>query len=104
MVALRALRNGIVFQFEELTNKSNKGQFKETSAGGIYLGESFDESAKKARWCTVISVGDEVIDEGIVPGARILVDALKWTHGFTVEDEKFWKTDEDNVLAVDDSA
>lgn len=103
MVALRALRNGIVFQFEELTT-SNKGQFKETSAGGIYLGESFDESAKKARWCNVISVGDEVIDEGIVPGARILVDALKWTHGFTVEDEKFWKTDEDNVLAVDDSA
>lgn len=102
MVALRALRNGIVFQFEELTT-SNKGQFSETTKSGIYLGANFDESAKKSRWCIVNFVGDEVIDEGIVPGARILVDALKWTNGFEVEDEKFWKTDEDNVLAVDDS-
>ena len=102
MVALRALRNGIVFQFEEATT-NNKGQFRETTKSGIYLGSNFDESAKKARWGIVNFVGNEVIDEGIVPGVRILVDALKWTKGFVVEDEKFWKTDEDNVLAVDDS-
>lgn len=102
MVALRALRNGIVFQFEELTT-SNKGQFKETTKSGIYLGSNFDESAKKARWCIVTSVGDEVLDEGIIVGARILVEALQWTKGFVIEGAKFWKTDEDNVLAVDDS-
>ena len=47
--------------------------------------------------------GNEVIDEGIVPGARIFIEALKWTKRFEVDGENFWKTDEDNVLAVDDS-
>ncbi len=102
MVALRALRNGIVFQFEEAVT-SNKGQFTETTKSGIYLGSNFDESAKKSRWGIVTSVGNEVIDEGIVPGARIFIEALKWTKRFEVDGENFWKTDEDNVLAVDDS-
>ena len=103
MVALRALRNGIIFQFEEVTT-SNRGQFQETTKSGIYLAPSFDESAKKARWGIVFFVGNEIIDKSIVPGARIFIEALKWTKRFKVDDENFWKTDEDNVLAVDDSA
>lgn len=105
MTTLRALRNGIVFQFEEAIKGSGKDHgFNETSQGGIYLGSSFDATAKQSRWGIVTSVGDEVMDEGIVPGARVFIEALKWTNGFEVDGQKYWKTDEECILLVDDGA
>lgn len=104
MVQLRALRNGIVFQFEEaITGRGKKAGFNETTATGIYVGNSFDSTAKQARWGIVTSVGDEVIDEGIVPGSRVFIEALKWTNGFEIDGDKFWKTDEECIMLVDDS-
>ena len=104
MTNLRALKNGIVFQFEESIKHGKKDTFNEVSEGGIYIGGSFDATANKARWAVVVAVGDEIIDEAIVPGARVFIDALKWTNGFEFEGETYWKTDEDHILVVDEAA
>lgn len=101
---MRALRNGIVFQFEEKVTKSKKSTFEEATDWGFQLNNDFDESAKKSRWGIIVAAGDEVIDEGLVPGARILIEALAWTNGFDVDGETYWKTDESKVLAIDEGA
>ncbi len=103
MSTLRPLRNGIIFQFEENIIKNKKFTFEEKTDWGFKL-NSFDESSKHPRWGIVVTVGNEVVDEGLVTGARILIEALKWTNGVEVEGETYWKTDEDHVLATDEAA
>lgn len=104
MAKPRAIHKGIIFQFEELIRGLGKNTaFKTTSEGGIYLGGNFDTTAKESRWGIVTSVGDEVTDPDIVPGARVYIEALKWTNGFTVGGAKYWKTDDACILAVDTS-
>jgi co-chaperonin GroES (HSP10) len=103
MATLRALHDGIVFQFEEKVTKSKKGTFEEETEWGFKLNNDFDESARNARWGIIVSVGPDIIDEGLVPGARIFIEALAWTNGVEIGDETYWKTDESKVLAIDTS-
>ena len=105
MATLRALRNGIIFQFEEKVTKSKHSTFEgEETDWGFKLNNNFDESSKHPRWGIIVVVGNEVVDKGLEPGARILIEALKWTNGVEVEGETYWKTDEDHVLATDEAA
>lgn len=103
MSTVQALHNGIVFQFEELTKGFGKNNsFDETSKGGIYLGGNFDSTAKNPRWGIIVSVGPDVKDSSLVPGARIFIEALKWTNALTLDGVKYWKTDDDCVLLVEE--
>lgn len=92
----------IAFQFKEHVN--TRGQFDEVGNGVIFIpnNTSHQESASRHRWVTVIKTGPDVKDPGIVPGAEILVENLRWSLGIRIDgtDDKFNVTNEREVLAV----
>lgn len=90
---IRALHNTILFQFEDATN--NKGEF-ESSHSSIWLKASFDESAKRPRWGIVTSAGPDCDD--VQPGDRILIPALRWNIGVPFNGQKYWKTDDKQIV------
>ena len=103
MASLRAIKNHVIFQFEdETTNRDNLGkslgQFSETTDWGFEV-SSYDESAKKHRWGTVISAGPLAYD--IEVGMRVLVEPLCWTTGVKFQTEMFWRTTVEHIVAVD---
>lgn len=104
---LRPIKNHIVFQFlDDMKRVGNKAAFGETTDWGFEMSggqQSYDESAKRPRWGIVKYIGHEVDEEEIFPGLAILVEPLKWTKGFSFEGETFWRTDADQVMAVDET-
>jgi len=109
---LKPIHNHIIFKFvdgmKRLASTTGKDQtmFEEKTNWGFEISagqNSYDESAKRARWATVVAVGHEVPEE-ITPGVAILIEPLKWTKGFSFEGEMFWRTDSDWVLATADEA
>ena len=104
MKYLKPLHNGILFQFEENTvrkqNMHERVEFVEKTSWG-FEHSNFDVSINKPRWVIVTAVGDECSNE-VQPGMRVLVDALKWTIGIPFNGDTYWKTDSDQVLAIDD--
>ena len=104
MKTLRLIKNHIVFQFEDgITRRTdtgrNRAQFTEETEWGFEI-SSYDEGTKHPRWVIVKYVGPDV-KEKIVPGMKILVDAMKWTEGVMFNGELLSRTDESHVLAID---
>lgn len=96
-MTLKPIKNTFIFKFLDSIN--SKGQFnKDTTESGIILQSSFDDSAKEPRWVKVDIVGHECQD--IKPGDTVLLPALRWTSGVKFEDEKIWKSDEMQAVAV----
>lgn len=96
---LKPIKNTFIFKFQEAVN--NKGQFeKGTTETGIILQSSFDDSAKESRWVRVTDVGPECSD--VCRNAVVLLPALRWTAGVKFEDQMVWKSDEQQVAAVQD--
>jgi hypothetical protein len=98
----RALYDGVIFQFEDkilLKDDTHKKQFKDTTNWGFEM-TSAENSMERPRWVIVVSVGEEVTT--IKPGDRVLVTALKWTTAMSIDNIDYWKTDINQVLAIDD--
>ena len=105
MAPIRAIRNHIIFQFEDaIVKKSDHGnsrsQFSETTDWGFEV-SNYDEGAKSPRCGIVVSIGGEVTPD-IQVGSRILVEALQWTEAIEIEGESFWRTDDSHVMALDE--
>lgn len=99
ITTLNIAGNGFLFKFEET---ANGGMFRE-KVGLIEVVSNTDMSAKTPRWAVVEKIGPEVSDPGIVPGARVLIDALRWSLAIKLSDgSSVWKSDELNVLAVEE--
>jgi hypothetical protein len=97
----RAITDGIIFRFEEqIKTGMQSGTFKEQTEWGFDLGANFDSTSKKSRWCIVVSNGPDIKDPDIKPGARIFVEALKWTNVFYHNNIQYWKTDESCVMLI----
>ncbi len=96
---IEVLQGFILFQFEDEIDTANRGAFRKTTESGIILRSNVDESMKTSRFGVVVAVGPDV-DDDITVGARILIDALKWTRVSTFHGEKFARTDNDHVLAI----
>lgn len=106
IVKLRALNNDIVFQFEDEAAKLDDGKktasgFKEKTTWGFVYSSS-KESASNSRWGIVVAVGPDV-NADIFPGRRVLIEPLKWTEGIRFQGSLYWKTNDEWVLAVDES-
>ena len=98
---IRPLHKNIVFQFEdEVSRKDGRAQFKEETDWGFEI-SSFDESTKSARWGIVVAKGNEVPDE-IKIGMRIFIEKLKWTEGFKLDNDTFWMTNSDQIIAYEE--
>lgn len=96
---LKPIKNTFIFKFQDAIN--SKGQFeKDTTETGIILQSSFDDSAKESRWVRVMEVGPECSD--VCKNAVVLLPALRWTSGVKFEDQKVWKSDEQQAVAIKD--
>jgi len=98
---IKPIKKSFVFQFNDAV--TSKGEFDNgTTAGGIILQSSFDDSAKQARWVTIVAAGDECDATVFKPGAQVLLPALRWTEASKLEGQKIWKSDETQVVAYKD--
>lgn len=101
MAKINAIGNGIIFRFKDslsLKDGLHKKQFQDiTDEGIVYSTPS--ESMDNPRWAFVTSVGPDVGD--IFVNDCVLVTALKWTTAISFEGQDYWKTDADQILAID---
>ena len=97
MLQLEALRKNIIFQFvEDVTDT----RFVNSTASGLLVSSKDTNQTAIPRWVEVTHIGPDV--DGIAVGDFALIEAGKWTPGFYVEEARYWKTDEDKVLALSD--
>jgi co-chaperonin GroES (HSP10) len=97
MNTIVAVRKNIIFQFvEDVTAK----RFVNSTASGIIISQQDGVQASVPRWGKVTHVGPEVVDVNV--GDFVLIEAGKWTTGFYVNKERYWKTDEERVMAIGD--
>lgn len=97
----KAILNHIIFQFEEGEIKHmGISQFKEKTAWGFEFANTLD-GMETPRFVRIVAVGPNA-DATLQPGMRVCVDKLKWTTDFDFEGEKYWRTDSDQILFVDE--
>jgi hypothetical protein len=102
MAELKAIRNHVIFQFEDDETKHlGVSQFKESTDWGFEYALT-TEGMEYGRWVRVVAVGDDA-DPEIKPGMRVCVDKLKWTTDFEFEGNKYWRTDSDQIVMIDES-
>ena len=92
---LQAIRNQIIFNFMEDTTR---GQFNSKSAGGILMVEHGHNQIDNERWARALAVGPDVGDDFAV-GDLILIENLRWTSEFIVNEESYWITTDTEILA-----
>lgn len=92
---LQAFGNGIIFKFQD---ELLGGMFAQTTESGIYIPPSHQDTTQSTRISTVVAVGPRV--KNVTVGDNVLIEPLKWTEHFVIDGQKFWKTDEDQVLAI----
>jgi co-chaperonin GroES (HSP10) len=97
MNTIVAIRKNIIFQFAEDVTST---RFVNSTASGIIISQQDGTQAAVPRWGKVTHVGPEVLDVNV--GDFVLIEAGKWTTGFYVDKIRFWKTDEDCVMAISD--
>lgn len=103
MSKLKALYNNIIFQFvDELVIRNGVTHFLDKTDWGFIIGANANRSLNSPRIVNVIAVGPKV-DSEIKPGVRALIEPLKWTQGISFEGQTYWKTNNDHVLAIDES-
>lgn len=96
MSVLKPLHNGILFQF---LNETSAGQFIDKNKGRIIIARpELDTQGKYARWVRIEAVGERV--KNCKVGDIALISPGKWTTGFTHEEIKYWKSDDEWVLAI----
>lgn len=93
---LRLIGNHITFRFNEEVD--NKGHFTRYSEGGFKIPGGFDDSAKSARWATVVDVGPNCKEVKL--GDQILIKPLAWSLRFDLNGVMTWRTDEKSLVAV----
>jgi len=100
---LKPIHDHIIFKFvEDTTRVKGQQSFAEKTDWGFDISpgsQSYDSSAKEARWGIVVAVGHEV-EEDIYPGLAILIEPLKWTSGFVYEGNRMWQTNSSQVIAT----
>ena len=97
MSGLTAIKNGIIFEF---CDKVGSKAFGNTKAGEIVIVSGITDQSGVTRWGQVSAIGSTVKDVKV--GDYICIEAGKWTQYFLHNDTRYWKTDEDSILLVDD--
>lgn len=99
MTDIKATTTNIVFQFTDTVTAT--GLFNENSDSKlIYIPPTPGESSNKDRWAIVVAAGPEVTV--CQPGSRVMIKQGMWTPGFTVNGRKFWKSEQQYVIAIHD--
>lgn len=94
MSEIQAINNQIVFKFIEDTSR---GQFNSKTAGGIIMVEDGANQVENARWATVEAIGPDT--DGIEVGEIVLVENLRWTSEYIVNEQSYWNSADTEILA-----
>lgn len=94
---IKAIGSHVLFQFLDEVNTRNEFKKEATSSGIIIAGDTFDSSAKEARWGRIVAVGPDVKDVEV--DDEILIPALRWTEGVKYEGHRFWMTKVEEIVA-----
>lgn len=84
----------IIFQFLDEANQ--KGFTNKTDWN--FVVKTHEHNAKSPRWAKVIVAGPKAT--GINTGDYVLVEPLMWTHGFEIEEVKYWATDFEKLVGT----
>lgn len=96
---VQPIKKQILFQFlEDTTNK----KFNTQTNSGILVVEHKEKQLNSHRWGVVVDVGSDVDTNLINIGDIVLIENLQWTNGFIIEDQKYWLTNEEKILALTD--
>lgn len=93
---MQAIGNTIIFTF---VDQVRNGKFIDFAQHGLYLGFNSERSANLGRYAIVKCVGPEVKE--IKEGDKIVIEALRWSSEFKFEGKSYWKTTEDQVMAIE---
>lgn len=94
------LHNTFLFQF---LNETTNGMFVDRNKGQIILTTPDTASqGNLARWAKVTHVGAEV--KCCEVGDVVLIAPGKWTPGFEIDGQKYWKSDDEWILALGDES
>lgn len=96
METLSTIDDGILFKFvEDIVG----GQFNNRTEWGLIIKDKIDD-VKRPRWAKVLVTGPKV--KYVTKGQYILIENLRWTNALEYGNEKFWKTNESEVIMVSD--
>lgn len=95
--SINAILNNIIFIFVEDVTQT---RFVNSAASGFVITSGDGNQMMTPRWGRVTAVGPDC--QEVEVDDYILVDQGKWTTSFRVNDQRYWKTDEDNVIGVSD--
>lgn len=93
---METVGNYVIFQFVE---KSVQGRFV-NSHSTLLISSEDTYQTNLPRWARATHVGDECTC--VKPGDYILIEGGKWTTGFEVDGQRYWKTDESVILVTSD--
>ena len=97
--SFKAILDHVVFQFEE---NVHGGQFTEQKIGSLVMagmGKNHVKDSELSRWAIVKGIGKDVTEVQV--GQRVLVEKHRWTSGFMVASDTFWRTNSKSILAID---
>ena len=98
MTDIVAQKNHVIFRFVE---DIQSGRFVNATSGGILISSKDTNQSNMPRWGLITHVGPECLDAKV--GDYALIEPGRWTNGFYVDDVRFWKTDELEIMALSDS-
>lgn len=93
---IEAVKDQLIFEFLEDTTQ---GKFNEKTSGGVLVVEQADKQLHHCRWGRVLDTGPKV-SNSINVGDIILIENLRWTNKFVINDNEYWMTTEDSIVAL----
>lgn len=94
---IEAVRNYVIFTFVE---DIYGDRFVNKTDGQIILTSDDKAQTTYPRWGKVVNTGPDV--HGIEVDEYVLIEPGKWTSHFYVNGERYWKTDDEQIMCVSD--
>lgn len=94
---VKPIKRNIFFQF---ASDTRDGVFLPKNSGVIITtAKNYENQGTTPRWVKITHIGPEVTQLQV--GDYALVEPLKWTQKFKLDDDQFyWKSEEDFVIAT----
>ena len=100
MTSIIATGSNIIFEFEDKVTVDGLFNENTETSSLIYIPPTPSESGNKNRWVKVKAVGPDVTVANV--GDRVLVSQGMWTVKFLVDGKRYWKSEQQYVIATDD--
>jgi co-chaperonin GroES (HSP10) len=91
------VRNNIIFEFVE---DSTSTRFVNSTKSGIMISSQDSNQTGIPRWGKITHVGPDV--KNVKVGEYALIEPGKWTSSFYVDNHRYWKTDDDQIMCTSD--